>query len=181
MSATPVFFYDPEEFAKQGQPEGPKTWDDVIKAAQVISKAGGGERFGYVMRAAEGNPVVADFMPIFWSYGGDLFDKDRKPNLLTPEAKKAVEVFLQLKEVSPPGVESFQRRVQNLHRPGHGRIGDQPPNWVATFESGAVESGGQDQAQPDPSGTRLAARRSATAMGIMASKTSRKRSISCSG
>src|SRR5687767_11140432 len=70
-----MFFYDPEEFAKQGQPEGPKTWDDVIKAAQAISTAGGGERFGYVMRAAEGNPVVADFMPIFWSYGGDLFDK----------------------------------------------------------------------------------------------------------
>ena len=133
-----MFFYDPAEFAKQGQPEGPKTWDDVIKAATAVSKAGNGERFGYVMRAAEGNPVVADFMPIFWSYGGDLFDKDRKPNLLTPEAKKAVEVFLKLKEVSPPGVESFQAdEVGTFIAQGTAASAINWPNWVATFEDPA--------------------------------------------
>lgn len=151
-----MFFYDPEEFAKQGLPEGPKTWDDVIKAATAVSKAGNGERFGYVMRAAEGNPVVADFMPIFWSYGGDLFDKDRKPNLMTPEAKKAVEVFLQLKEVSPPGVESFQAdEVGTFIAQGTASSAINWPNWVATFEDPAQSKVvGKIAHSPIPSGTK---------------------------
>ena len=102
-----MFFYDPAQFAKNGLDRAPATWDEVIAAGSKITAAGNQQNFGYVMRAAEGNPVVADLMPIFWSYGAMMFDANRQPNLVTPEAKKAMQVFLRLKEISPPGVESF--------------------------------------------------------------------------
>ena len=58
----------PRSSPKQGV-DGPKTWDDVMTAATALTDAGGGRYFGYVFRGGQGNPVVADFMPIFWSYG----------------------------------------------------------------------------------------------------------------
>ncbi|HEX2581179.1 MAG TPA: ABC transporter substrate-binding protein [Dongiaceae bacterium] len=130
-----MFFYDPDQFGKHGVTGAPKSWDDVIRVAGEISKEGNGQNFGYVMRAAEGNPVVADFMPIFWSYGGQLFDDKRQPNLLTPEAHKAMEIFLQLKQVSPPGVESFNAdEVGTYMAQGRAASSINWPNWVATFE-----------------------------------------------
>jgi multiple sugar transport system substrate-binding protein len=131
-----MFFYDGAKFAEQGITGAPKTWDDVIKAASAISKAGGGRTFGYVFRAAEGNPVVADFMPIFWSYGGDLFNADRsKVTLDTPEAKKAMATFMALKAAAPPGVESYQAdEVGRALAAGTSASAINWPNWVATFE-----------------------------------------------
>ena len=29
---------------------------------------------GYLIRGKATNPVVADFLPILWSFGGDVFD-----------------------------------------------------------------------------------------------------------
>jgi len=130
-----MFFYDPEQFAKNGLTQAPDTWDDVIAAGSKITAGGNQQNFGYVMRAAEGNPVVADFMPIFWSYGGEMFDANRQPNLVTPEARKAMEVFLKLKEISPPGVESFNAdEVGTFMAQGTAASSINWPNWVATFE-----------------------------------------------
>ena len=105
-----LFFYDPDKFAEVGFPDGPETWDDVIEAAGKLTEIGGGRTFGYSMRAAEGNPVVADFMPIFWSYGASLFDEDRNVSLDTDEARQAIDVFLQLAAGSTAGRGKLQRR-----------------------------------------------------------------------
>ena len=133
-----LFFYDPEKFADAGFADGPKSWDDVLAAGSVLTGEGGGRTFGYTMRAAEGNPVVADFMPIFWSYGATLFDKDRNVNLLTDEARQAVDMFLQLAEISPPGVESFSAdEVGRGIALGTAYSAINWPNWVGTFEDPA--------------------------------------------
>src|SRR6185436_4698089 len=74
-----LFFYRKDLFQKH-QLKEPATWDDVLTAAKTISEAeptgapGGGKVYGYVMRAAQGNAAVADFMPIFWAFGGEMFD-----------------------------------------------------------------------------------------------------------
>src|ERR1044071_5289728 len=65
-----LFFYRKDLFDKYNLKE-PQTWDDVLAAAKVIDEreqtgAPDGSRVhGYVMRAARGNSVVADFLPIF--------------------------------------------------------------------------------------------------------------------
>ena len=62
-----LFFYRKDLFQKHNLKE-PATWDDVLGAAKSISEnettgaPGGGKVYGYVMRAAQGNAAVADFM-----------------------------------------------------------------------------------------------------------------------
>jgi multiple sugar transport system substrate-binding protein len=84
-----MFFYDGAKFAEAGVSGAPKTWDDVYKAAKAITDAGGGRFYGYVFRGGQGNNVVADFMPLLWSYGANLFNADRtKVTLDTKEARR---------------------------------------------------------------------------------------------
>ena len=62
----------------------------MLKAAKALTDKGGGRYFGYVFRGGQGNPVVADFMPLFWSYGANLFNEDRsKVTIDTPEGAQA--------------------------------------------------------------------------------------------
>jgi multiple sugar transport system substrate-binding protein len=131
-----MFFYDSAKFAEQGLSAGPKTWDDVIKVAKALTDAGGGRYYGYVFRGGQGNPVVADFMPIFWSHGGNLFNADRtKVTIDTPEGAAAMKTFLALRDVSPKGVESYQAdQVGRALAAGTAASSINWPNWVATFE-----------------------------------------------
>ena len=131
-----MFFYDGEKFAEQGLATGPETWDDVIAAAEAMTEGGGGRYYGYVFRGGQGNPVVADFMPIFWSYGADMFSEDRTAVTIdTPEGAAAMETFMALKETAPRGVESYQAdEVGRALAAGTAASSINWPNWVATFE-----------------------------------------------
>jgi multiple sugar transport system substrate-binding protein len=131
-----MFFFDAAKFAEQGVTGGPKTWDEVIKAATAMTNAGGGRYYGYVFRGGQGNPVVADFMPIFWSYGADLFNTDRtKVTIDTPEGAAAMKTFMALKAASPKGVESYNaNEVGTAMAAGTAASSINWPNWVATFE-----------------------------------------------
>ena len=130
-----MFFYDAAKFKEVGVEE-PKTWDDVLKAAKALTDKGGGRYFGYVFRGGQGNPVVADFMPLFWSYGANLFDKDRtKVTIDTPEGTAAMKMFMALRDVSPKGVESYNaNEVGQALAAGTAASSINWPNWVATFE-----------------------------------------------
>jgi multiple sugar transport system substrate-binding protein len=130
-----MFFYDAAKFKEVGIEE-PKTWDDVLKAAKALTDKGGGRYFGYVFRGGQGNPVVADFLPLFWSYGANLFDKDRtKVTIDTPEGAAAMKMFMALRDVSPKGVESYNaNEVGQALAAGTAASSINWPNWVATFE-----------------------------------------------
>jgi len=130
-----MFFYDAAKFKEAGVDE-PKTWDDVLKAAKALTDKGGGRYFGYVFRGGQGNPVVADFMPIFWSYGANLFNQDRtKVTIDTPEGAAAMKMFMALRDVSPKGVESYNaNEVGQALAAGTAASSINWPNWVATFE-----------------------------------------------
>ncbi|GAK55106.1 sugar ABC transporter binding protein [Candidatus Vecturithrix granuli] len=102
-----MFFYRADLFTKYGMDRAPKTWDEAL---DMMKKIMAGEKgvYGYVMRGEQGNPVVADFMPILWSFGADMFTEDKtQVTLNTPEALNTVKFFLQLRDVSPLGSESF--------------------------------------------------------------------------
>lgn len=103
-----LFFYRRDLFQKYSL-DPPKTWDDVLSAAKLI---GGKEKmFGYVMRAAPGNAVVADFMPILWAFGGDVPSngKDVAP------AIDALRFMLELGKYAPPGYAGFNADDVSAH------------------------------------------------------------------
>jgi multiple sugar transport system substrate-binding protein len=52
-------------------PTGPASYDEVLANAKAQNKP---NFAGYIIRGKATNPVVADFLPILWSFGGDVFD-----------------------------------------------------------------------------------------------------------
>jgi multiple sugar transport system substrate-binding protein len=72
-------------------PTAPATYADVLTNAKAQNKPG--TMTGYIIRGKATNPVVADFLPILWSQGGDVFDENWNV-VLDNAASKAAIAFL---------------------------------------------------------------------------------------
>jgi multiple sugar transport system substrate-binding protein len=138
-----LLFYRKDLFAKHNLKE-PVTWDDVLTAAKIIhdqettGAPGGGKVYGYVMRAAQGNAAVADFMPIFWAFGGEMFDAGGRPAVNSPEGIAALNFMLELGKYSPPGYASFNADDVGAHLlQGTAAISINWPAWISSFSDPA--------------------------------------------
>ncbi len=134
-----LFFYRKDLFQKHNLKE-PLTWDDVLAAAKAFSEnetsgaPGGGKVYGYVMRAAQGNAAVADFMPIFWAFGGEMFDASGQPTVNTPEGIAALKLMIELGKYSPPGYASFNADEVGAHLlQGTAAMSINWPAWISSF------------------------------------------------
>src|SRR3989440_987742 len=134
-----LFFYRKDLFQKHNLKE-PATWDDVLAAAKTISEQetagapGGGKIYGYVMRAAQGNAAVADFMPIFWAFGGEMFDASGQPTVNSPEGITALRFMIELGKYSPPGYASFNADEVGAHLlQGTAAMSINWPAWISAF------------------------------------------------
>jgi len=78
-------------YRKDLTPTAPASYDDVLSNAKAQNKAG--SVAGYIIRGKATNPVVADFLPILWSQGGDVFDENWNV-VLDNDASKAAIKFL---------------------------------------------------------------------------------------
>jgi multiple sugar transport system substrate-binding protein len=134
-----LFFYRKDLFEKYSMKK-PATWTDVLQAAKTIQEkestgANGGKVYGYVMRAAQGNAAVADFMPIFWAFGGEMFDASGKPTVNSPEGIAALEFMLELGKYSPPGYASFNADDVGAHLlQGTAAMSINWPAWIKSFD-----------------------------------------------
>ncbi|HEX8922513.1 MAG TPA: ABC transporter substrate-binding protein [Pyrinomonadaceae bacterium] len=138
-----LFFYRKDIFEKHNLKE-PATWDDVLQAARSISERemagapGGSRMHGYVMRAAQGNAVVADFMPIFWAFGAEMFDASGKPAVNSAEGIAALKFMLELGKYSPPGYASFNADEVSAHLlQGTAAMSINWPAWISSFNDPA--------------------------------------------
>ncbi|HUI69697.1 MAG TPA: extracellular solute-binding protein [Spirochaetia bacterium] len=131
-----MFFYRKDILAQQGMPNGPSTWDDVYAVGKKISDNGGGTMFGYVLRGTQGNPVVADFMPILWSFGARMFSPDFKQvTLNTPQALNAVNFLAKLVSIAPPGSASFDaQQLATFELEGNAAMMINWPAFAADFQ-----------------------------------------------
>lgn len=130
-----MFFYRKDLFSQYGFSSAPKTWDDAYTAMKKISDSGTGV-YGYVLRGQQGNPVVAQFMPIFWSFGARMFSSDfSKVTIDTPEGLNALSFFLKLRDISPPGAASFNaQQLATYLLQGQAASTINWPAFVSTFE-----------------------------------------------
>ena len=138
-----LFFYREDLFQKHNLKE-PATWDDVLAAAKIITEQetsgapGGGKVYGYVMRAAQGNAAVADFMPIFWAFGGEMFDSNGQPTVDSPEGIAALKFMIELGKYSPPGYASFNADEVGAHLlQGTAAMSINWPAWISSFSDAA--------------------------------------------
>ncbi len=137
-----LFFYRKDLFEKHSL-KAPATWDDVLAAAKTIQEkesagVNGGQIYGYVMRAEQGNAAVADFMPIFWSFGGEMFDATGKPSVNSPEGIAALQFMIELGKYSPPGYVSFNASDVGAHLlQGTAAMSINWPVWISSFSDPA--------------------------------------------
>ena len=133
-----LFFYRKDLFEKYLM-KAPLTWDDVLAAAKTIQEketagAKGGQVYGYVERAAQGNAAVADFMPIFWAFGAEMFDANGKPTVNSPQGIAALEFMIELGKYSPPGYVSFNADDVGAHLlQGTAAMSINWPAWISSF------------------------------------------------
>ena len=137
-----LFFYRKDLFEKYSL-KAPETWNDVLAAAKTIHEqettgANGDRIHGYVMRAAQGNAAVADFMPIFWAFGGEMFGPDGKPAVNSPEGIAALEFMIELGKYSPAGYASFNADEVGAHLlQGTAAMSINWPAWISSFSDPA--------------------------------------------
>ena len=130
-----LFFYRTDLFAKYHLTP-PKTWDEVLAAAKTIGQ--GEKMYGYVMRAAAGNAVVADFMPLLWAFGGDVLDAGGKPACDSPAAVDALRFMLELGKYSPPGYAGFNADEVSAHLlQATAAMSINWPAWIAAMDDPA--------------------------------------------
>ncbi len=89
-----LLFYN-QEVLDSIKAEVPDNWADTLKVAQKAEESG---KVGYVVRGQQGNPIVGDYMPVLWAYGGDIFDKEGNVVVDSPEALAALELYIELYE-----------------------------------------------------------------------------------
>ncbi len=138
-----LFFYRKDVFQKHALKE-PATWDEVLAATKIIHEReaagapGGGKMYGYVMRAAQGNAAVADFMPIFWAFGAEMFDASGKPTVNSAEGIAALKFMLELGKYAPPGYASFNADDVSAHLlQGTAAMSINWPAWISSFSDPA--------------------------------------------
>jgi multiple sugar transport system substrate-binding protein len=130
-----LFFYRKDLFEKYNL-AAPSTWHEVLAGARAIGQKE--KMFGYVMRAAAGNAVVADFMPLLWAFGGDVLDASGKPVCDSPAAVEALRFMLQLGKYSPPGYAGFNADEVSAHLlQSTAAMSINWPAWIAAMDDPA--------------------------------------------
>ena len=112
-------------------PTAPATYDDVLNNAKAQNKP---PVAGYLVRGKATNPVTADFLPILWSFGGDVFDDNWNVVFDNDKSKAAIKFLVEdLKGVaqSDPGSSDAADR-DRLMAIGQGYQSSVWPGEIAT-------------------------------------------------
>lgn len=133
-----MFAYRKDLLAKYGF-DRPKTWSDVLKAAQTIQAKEEGVS-GLVFRGLKGNPIVTSFLPVLWANGGQVVDDAGKAVLDTPESLKALTQFLSFKALAPKGVETYNAtELRDAVHQGRAAIAvEMWSSWAGSLDDGKV-------------------------------------------
>jgi multiple sugar transport system substrate-binding protein len=123
-----VVYYNKDLFAANNvvEPADDWTWDDFLAAAQGLTKDNDGD--GRMDTHGVGvEPQLIRLAPFVWANGGDIVDNSDKPTKLTldtPEAREALQWFVDLQrvhKVAPTEPEAVAEDVESRFM--NGRIG----------------------------------------------------------
>ncbi|NBJ91888.1 ABC transporter substrate-binding protein [Parablautia muri] len=105
-----VLLYNKDIFEANGlDPENPpKTWDELIAAAQACTND---DVYGYMFSASDAGGMMFTFCPYIWCNGGEFTSEDGKESLLNqPEAVEALQFITDMiyeYNVTPQSITSY--------------------------------------------------------------------------
>ncbi|SES12656.1 multiple sugar transport system substrate-binding protein [Gracilibacillus ureilyticus] len=140
LIALPLFgnvqlFYYRTDLLEKHNLDVPATWDDVVNIAETVVE-NEDNIYGYAVRGQRGNPIVSDYMPLFWAYGGTVLDENNQPQVNSEAGIKAMETYLKLKGLSPKGVESFNTdQIATSLTQGQVAMVIAWPSWVSQVDN----------------------------------------------
>jgi multiple sugar transport system substrate-binding protein len=106
---TQLLFLRSDIMSNHNVTDAPETWDEVVILTRQLTSPSD-NRYGYAIRGRSGAPIVTDFLPIYWSLGGVLTgveNNKRVSKLETKIFRKALEIYSELEQTSPPGAINF--------------------------------------------------------------------------
>jgi ABC-type glycerol-3-phosphate transport system substrate-binding protein len=89
----------------EGKAKPPATMDELLDYAQKLNDPEH-DVYGYVMPAKQPR-IVYDWSGFLWTYGGDFFDAEFKPVFNSEAGVRALETYIALGQVAPPGVGAY--------------------------------------------------------------------------
>ncbi len=128
-----LLFYNKQVLDEEGVAV-PETWADILAISKSVNGKDG--KVGYVIRGQQGNPIVSDYLPILWAYGGDVFDQDWNVTIDSPEAKKALELYI---ELLANGANYEKNDIVAAVSDGKAAMSLGWPSWYISGENAAAE------------------------------------------
>ena len=85
-----LIFYNPDLIDST---DALNSWMGILSACENVKASG---KDGYAIRGQAGNPIVSDFLPILWAFGGDLFDENNNVILNSRQSREALDFYCKL-------------------------------------------------------------------------------------
>lgn len=121
------FIYNKAILEKEGfQP--PDTWDQLLEISKKVHKPDKNQ-YGFAAGVERLVKAAGIWLPIFWSNGGELFDKDWHPTVNTDAGVQSLEYLIELVEYMPPGGANFTE-ADEIKAVGSGTTVFQPFAWI---------------------------------------------------
>ena len=98
-------FYFRNDLVQETGMAAPQTWDDAKAFAAKTFKAG--EMYGFAFPGRRGGSMNLAWIPILFSAGGDVFDKDLKPVINSQAGVDSLNFLLELVKFGPPDIGNF--------------------------------------------------------------------------
>jgi multiple sugar transport system substrate-binding protein len=100
-----VLYYRTDLLDAAGLKGPPFGTEELLKAAQTLNDPAKGV-YGFVM-SAKRDRICYDFSQYLWTFGGDFFNANLTPIFNSDAGVKALEYYLQLGKVAPPGTGGY--------------------------------------------------------------------------
>jgi multiple sugar transport system substrate-binding protein len=117
---TQLLFVRKDLRAGFGWGEIPTDWRALANQAKQVAplarQMGKQGTYGYAIRGKSGGPIVSDFLPVYWSFGGRLLSEGSGPKKVLLDERAfvdALQVYRTLMEASPPGALHFDLSEMN--------------------------------------------------------------------
>lgn len=128
-----LFFYNKEKFENNGY-DVPESWEEVLDIARALHEADG--TAGYVIRGQQGNPIVSDYLPLFWAYGGQIMDDNWNALVDSEAGHQALATYIELLDV---GANYEITDIVSSVSEGRAGMSLGWPSWYISGESASAE------------------------------------------